>query len=90
MIVVRVELWRKGDPNDVETLGTAVIGNDLSGTLYRGNYNVYLGRFHEIATNKVMKRPWQTGRVEDFPRRSLGPWDLLYRALKETVGGRNA
>jgi hypothetical protein len=33
---------------------------------------------------------WKTGRVEDFPRKRLLGWDLLYRALHATVGDRNA
>ena len=32
---------------------------------------------------------WKRGRVVDFPRQTLGPWDLLLRALVATVGNRN-
>ena len=32
---------------------------------------------------------WKQGAVKNFPRQKLGPWDLLYRALKDAVGDRN-
>lgn len=67
-----------GEP---ETLGTVEIANDATGTRTKGNYNVRVrgkdGRILRI------------GRVEGFPRKRLLGSDLLYRALKETIGERN-
>lgn len=83
MIVVIVELWPGGDPARKRHLGTAKIANDGRGTLFDGDYNVTLlknGRPNQV---------WRKGRVEGFPRRRLGAWDLLYRALSATVGSRN-
>ena len=83
MIVVTVEVWPGGDASKAEHVGTAEIDNDTTGTLTVGNYNVVVGK------SAYFKCPWKRGRVEGFPRRRLGPWDLLYRALRATVGARN-
>ena len=84
MIRVTVELVPHGDESRKRHLGTAVIVNDATGTHWTGNYRVVLSK---------MGRPdefWRRGGVEGFPRLRLGAWDLLYRALRETVGSRNA
>lgn len=83
MIVVTVEMWQHGDPTKRRHLGTAKIANDLSGDEEIGNYRVTLSKWGR--PNQV----WKTGRIERFPRRALGPWDLLFLALRATVGGRN-
>lgn len=83
MIRITVELIPSLNPDQVQHLGTAIIANDGSGTLTSGNYTVRLSR--RGAPLSVQHR----GRVERFPRQRLGAWDLLYRALKATVGDRN-
>lgn len=85
MIVVTVELWPHGDERRKRHLGTATIANDLSGTQDTGNYHVMLSKAGRP------KETWRRGRVEAFPRlsRRLGVWDLLYRALRDSVGERN-
>lgn len=87
MIKVTVELIPKG-VGKPELLGIAHIFNDLSGDAETGNYGVIL-----LKSPKYSKQPrvgvWKTGEVTGFPRQRLGPWDLLYRALKNTVGDRN-
>jgi hypothetical protein len=82
MIVVRIEV-HSARTGEVEKKGVLTIANDGSGTPTNGHY-----------TFKVMKhigRPgvWKQGSVQNFPRSRLGPWDLLYRALREAVGKRN-
>jgi hypothetical protein len=80
MIKVTIDLipFGIGEP---ETLGTVEIANDATGTATRGNYNVKV----KGKDGRVLR----TGRVEGFPRKRLLGADLLYRALRETVGERN-
>lgn len=92
MIRVTVELI-SGNDGHLEHLGTAIIGNDLSGDRSRGNYDVYLSRRGRRPGACWWHSPssvWRRGRVEGFPRERLLAWDLLYRALAATVGARNA
>lgn len=86
MIVVRIELWPHGSEERKRELGTAYISNDLTGDALTGNYNVRLMKSPEYAARPGV---WRRGRVEGFARKRLGPWDLLYLALAETVGQRN-
>jgi hypothetical protein len=83
MIVVRVELWPFGNQARAIPLGTATITNDGSGGLHVGNYNA------EFSKRGAKASTWKSSRVEGFPRKRLGAWDLLYRALRSAVGGRN-
>jgi hypothetical protein len=81
MIVVTVELWKKGDPERREVLGVARISNDASGSKARGNYDaVFMGK-----RNRVIS----TGRVFGFPRARLLAWDLVFRALRACFESRN-
>ena len=82
MIVIRAELWPNGDKNQSKHLGTAKIINDNTGNLSMGNYKILL-------SGKNSKQIWRAGAIKGFPRKVLGHWDLLYRALKELVGERN-
>lgn len=78
MIVVKVELWPKGDESRKEEIGRMTISNDVTTTLRspdRGSYNVKLMR--RGTADKVQK----TTRVEDYPRRSYPVWVLIKRAL---------
>ena len=83
MLVVTIELWPLGDSTKAQHLGTATIGNDGSGTLKLGNYRVKLSKRGKPLVE------WKRGEVIGFPRHLLGPWDLLYRALRATVGYRS-
>ena len=83
MIRIRVELLVRGNPNNVINLGTAYITNDATGTLSSGNYDVRLSK------KGMPNSTWKKGRVTGFPRKRLGGWDLLFRALQVCVGDRN-
>jgi hypothetical protein len=83
VIRVTVELLSARDGHS-EILGVGYISNDGTGTTARGNYDVRLMRRGQ---DNILR---ETGRVEDFPRKRLLGWDLLYRALRATVGERNA
>jgi len=81
MIRVTVELV-SARTGKTSVLGVATITNDGTGGLDVGNYDVTLSKFRGKGT-------WKSGRVEQFRRVLLGPWDLLFRALAKTVGYRN-
>jgi hypothetical protein len=83
MIRITVELVPKGDNSKARKLWQALIGNDATGTMTRGNYRYTLSR--RGAAGSV----WKAGRIYDFPRKDLGVWDLMYRVLKDAVGNRN-
>jgi len=82
MLVVKIEMWPKGDKTKARVLGEAEIAN-VGGTQEVGDYDVRLLKWG------AGRRTWKKGRVTGFPRLKLGPWDLLYRALAAIVAGRN-
>lgn len=92
VIVVKVELWPHGDSTRASTLGIATITNDgTAPDTMTGNYDVRLGKFGMTVNEifKLKRNCWKSGRVTDFPRQRLGPWDLLFRALEPLVKDRN-
>ncbi len=78
MIKVTVELWKKGNPNDIEVLGSAEITNDGSGSKGRGNYNYVLRRRGN--------RTWKRGHIAGFNRQMLSVWVLLLWVLADAIG----
>ena len=82
MIKITVELYPLGRESGKKTLGTAVIFNDATGTLTRGNYKAVF--------NGKRKKKLRSGEVKNFPRLQKDVWDLLYLALEDAVGERNA
>lgn len=85
MIIVRVELHPSsgGEPRE---LGQVIIVNDGKGTMTKGDYDVQLLKAAEYAKTPGV---WKRGKVKGFPRKMLGPYDLLYRALRACVADRN-
>jgi hypothetical protein len=84
VIRVTIELLPHGFEEGKRHLGTMVIGNDLSSVDdVTGNYNIRLSKRGQPDSF------WRKGRVEGFPRKRLGVYDLMYRALRNIVGGRN-
>jgi hypothetical protein len=81
MLVVKIEL-HSAITGKVTTLATGKIVNTGAGTPTRGNYRVEL--------RDAAGRPWKSGTVEDFPRKRLLAWDLLFRALRNVVSDRNS
>lgn len=84
MLVVRVELHPGGVEARKQVMGVAEIVNDGTGTATHGNYSARLLKWGPG------KRVWKACRILAFPRQAQGPWDLLYHALKGTVGAREA
>ena len=91
MLRITIELLPHGSEKHKKPLGMATITNDGTGSESFGNYNVKLYTWHEPPLKYLVQltRTWKTGRVELFPRKTRGPWDLLYRALRDIVGERN-
>lgn len=85
MILVRIELW-SARTGKVTELGVATISN-CGGTVERGTYAVSL--YRTLAKARSKAKPYRTATVTDFPRRSLGGFDLALRALAWAVGDRN-
>ena len=83
MLYVRIELWPDGDRTQAKFMGEAKIVNDRTGDQTVGNYTVELTTWHDPP------RTWKKGYVRGFLRKSLGPFDLLFRALCATVASRN-
>ena len=79
MLRITIEFLPGGSEARARRLGTACIVNDGSGDPAHGNYKVTLSR-------RGGKE--REGKVLGFPRKRLGPWDLLLRALAATVGER--
>ncbi len=48
-----------------------------------------IGKYKIEIYNSNLKKVWREGRVENFPRHSKGPWDLLFLGLLNVVGYRN-
>lgn len=81
MIYIKIELWPFGDKNKAKHLGEMLIANDATGSRTKGNYKAVL--------LNSRKKGFRTGTVEDFPRKRLNVFDLMYRALKSAVGDRS-
>lgn len=93
MIVVKIEMWPRGDESRAVEFARAVITNQVDKTLAtggaRGDYDVEL-KGGVYGRENPLKGVWKRGKVVGFDRMKRGVWDLLYQALANTVGGRSA
>jgi hypothetical protein len=87
MIVVKIEMWPKGDESKKYEIGRTFIYN-AGGTLTRANYEVRVCRkgglnkapsVSDLHSGEGFAR---TGRVEGYPRLSYNVWRLILRALR--------
>jgi len=88
MIKVTIEMLPGGMELGKYHLGTVFISNDLSASTKGaesplGNYKVRLTKKDKPT------QAWKEGYVKGFRRLERGAFDLLYLALKNTIGGRN-
>lgn len=90
MIVVKIEMWPHGSEEKKYDLGRIEIVNDVKTTMKDRSLGSYIVKLFKSASQGA-KSPgiWRRGRVENFPRKRLGNYDLLYRALATLVGERN-
>jgi len=86
MIVIRLEMWPKGDESRKYPLGEIRVTN-IGGDAQRGDYAIELMK----SASHGAKRPgvWRRGIVKNFPRLRLGQYDLLLRGLIACIGGRS-
>lgn len=84
MIVLKLEMWPQGDQKRAYTLATAVASLDpkTAHTNTSRSYNWRLSRLGNKGT-------WKSGKVDGHNKNLRGPWDLLYRILRDAVGSRN-
>lgn len=86
VIVVEIRLV-SARTGQTSPLGTITIANDAAASRASGgalgDYAVTLSRRGQPCS------VWKRGAVRGFPRKRLGTYDLLFRALREMVGSRN-
>jgi hypothetical protein len=89
MIIVKIELWPRGDQERAEEIGRTYIAN-VGGTSRRGDYRVHVTRRGSPhSTNgtwlagkaSVEPRSGRTGSVDGYPRLAYNVWRLVIRAL---------
>ena len=81
MLRITIELVPLGIESRAKVIATGTIANTGTGSPTCGDYRIEL--------RDAAGRKWKRGHIEDFPRKRLLAWDLLYRALTELVGNRN-
>lgn len=83
MIRITIELLPLGLEENRRTLGIAEIENDGTGNIGRANYRFRIWGELDIIQKKI--RPWKSGRVTGFFRKSSS-WKLLHLCLKKAFG----
>ena len=83
MLVVKIELWPKGDESKARQIGRIDIINDGTGTSEFGNYNVNI-HHSELLNKTPLSRFYKIGKVTGFMRK-LSPYHLLMRALSSAM-----
>ena len=83
MIVLKLEMWPRGDETKMYPLGMTVICN-VGGHYNRHNYNVFVGRKKKTTfdSKDVIESPIRRGFVHRYPHMSYNVWRLVIRALK--------
>ena len=80
MLVVKVEIWPRGNAKNAKQIGLMKIVNDgTSKDPKRGNYIASVFRRGQGVYGTTIR----VGMVENFPRKSYHVMRLVLRALKE-------
>jgi hypothetical protein len=84
VLLCTLELLPDGCKDERRRLGEVRIVRD-GGDRDIGHYMV------ELAKSEIASRPgpWRHGRIVNFHRRMMGPYDLLLRGLIACIGGRH-
>ncbi len=77
MIVIKIEIWPRGDESKKRGLGNITIGNDGTGTSEHGNYEVALSHAGIYYGKKGI---WKKGNVKGHSRK-LSPYHLVHKAI---------
>lgn len=84
MLVLRLEMWPKGDETRAREIGRTYIYND-GGTLTRGDYEVRVCRRnrYEVEPGTVSEgsKFARFGSVRGYPRLRFNVWRLVLRCL---------
>jgi hypothetical protein len=82
MIVVKIELWPRGDRTKAREIGRTYIAN-VGGDVKRGNYDVAVCRKGSTKCPLVSDEIKATRRasVVNYPRKSYNVWRLIIRSL---------
>ncbi len=97
MIVVKLELWPRGDESHAKEIGRMYIANDGKGTTDRGDYQVAVCRRNTTDVPAPIdpggSKATRTGTVTRYPRLAYNVWRLIARALlsafpEEERGGK--
>lgn len=90
MLVVKVELWPKGDESRAREICRAQIANDVATTKEtRGEFGAYKAKFMQSVQFNPTK-VWKYGKVPPIHRQKRGVWDILFLALYSAgMFGRN-
>lgn len=86
MIRVTLELISQRT-GEVTHLGTVTLVND--GRLSKMTNGARANYYVRLSERADPQSSWRVGHVPNFPRRRLGAYDLLFQALRDTVGKRN-
>lgn len=85
MIVVKLEMWPKGNEEKKYDLGRMYIAN-TGGSVERGDYVAAVCRKGTTDVPEPVHRRGvkasRTGEVKDYPRISYNVWRLIIRAAK--------
>lgn len=85
MIVVKIEMWPKGDESRARELGRTYIYND-GGTTARADYQVRVCRkgSHHPTSRAIAEGTGFTrvGEVKGYARNAYNVWVLILRALR--------
>ena len=77
-LVLKMEL-HSARTGEVTELSTAIITN-ISGPGRRADYRVRL-----CGTGRNSRRVWREGFIQDYPRLSLSPWNLVLRCVQAAL-----
>ena len=84
MLVVKIEMWPKGNEQRKREIGRTYIWNK-GGDAKRGDYDVAVrrkGDYDRKAGTLPSEGATRTGEVLNYPRQSYNVWRLVSRALK--------
>ena len=83
MVVIKIELWPKGNENKAREIGRMRVINDGTGNAQLGNYSVEMD--HAGIYYGKRKNPWKTGKVKQHFR-MMSPYHLLAKAVASCIG----
>lgn len=91
MIVVKIEMWPKGDEKKAYPLGRMFIwnkGRSKGSTDAKANYGFAIRRKNQLEVNDILPLEHQTGNthlgeIKDHRRNDLVIWVLVMKCLKQ-------